>query len=311
MFRSEEGKRRTFQDTDCMGERRMLTAKVTDADAFVSMPSSAQALYLHLNMGADDDGFNNQVQLAMFKAHASVDDVKLLLAKRFILQFESGVIVIKHWRMANALRNDRYKPTNYQEELSMLKIKDNKAYTFNDGEWLPNGCQTVAERLPNGCPNLTQLNLTENKVINTYYADEEQKKPDHSKETDEIIGYLNSKVGTHYRNVEANRKLISGRLNDGYTVEDFKKVIDKKCDEWMHTDMQQFLRPKTLFAPSNFESYLNAPPKIKTVSCVVEIPEYIMDQMTAQSEHEKAEKSDKPISEIKAEIEQMKGNMHE
>lgn len=138
-----------------MGERRMLTAKVTDADAFVSMPSSAQALYLHLNMGADDDGFNNQVQLAMFKAHASVDDVKLLLAKRFILQFESGVIVIKHWRMANALRNDRYKPTNYKEELSMLKIKDNKSYTFSDGEWLPNGCQMVAT---------TKLNLTEDNV---------------------------------------------------------------------------------------------------------------------------------------------------
>lgn len=149
-----------------MGERRMLTAKVTDADAFVSMPSSAQALYLHLNMGADDDGFNNQVQLAMFKAHASVDDVKLLLAKRFILQFESGVIVIKHWRMANALRNDRYKPTNYQEELSMLKIKDNKSYTFNDGEWLPNGCQMVAKRLPDGCQTVavTKLNLTEHNL---------------------------------------------------------------------------------------------------------------------------------------------------
>lgn len=148
-----------------MGERRMLTAKVTDADAFVSLPSSAQALYLHLNMGADDDGFNNQVQLAMFKAHASVDDVKLLLTKRFILQFESGVIVIKHWRMANALRNDRYKPTNYQEELNMLQVKDNKSYTFRDGDWLPDGCQVVAKRLPDGCPNLTQPNSTEPNVI--------------------------------------------------------------------------------------------------------------------------------------------------
>jgi len=149
-----------------MGERRMLTAKVTDADAFVSMPSSAQALYLHLNMGADDDGFNNQVQLAMFKAHASVDDVKLLLAKRFILQFESGVIVIKHWRMANALRSDRYKPTNYQEELSMLQIKDNKSYTFKDGAWLPYGCQMVAEEVPDGNQTvaLTQLNITKDNI---------------------------------------------------------------------------------------------------------------------------------------------------
>jgi len=134
-----------------MAEKRMFTKKITDADEFVFLPSSTQALYLHLCMGADDDGFNNQVQMAMFKAHASLDDVKILLAKRFILQFESGVIVIKHWRMANALRKDRYTETAYQEELKRLKIKDNGSYTLANGEeevWLPDGCQTVAKRLP-------------------------------------------------------------------------------------------------------------------------------------------------------------------
>ena len=133
-----------------MAEKRMFTKKITDADEFISLPSSTQALYLHLCMAADDDGFNNQVQMAMFKAHASVDDVKILLTKRFILQFESGVIVIKHWRMANALRKDRYTETAYQEELKRLKVKDNGSYTFADGNdvWLPDGCQMVAERLP-------------------------------------------------------------------------------------------------------------------------------------------------------------------
>lgn len=130
-----------------MAEKRMFTKKITDADEFVSLPSSTQALYLHLCMAADDDGFNNQVQMAMFKAHASIDDVKVLLAKRFILQFESGVIVIKHWRMANALRKDRYTETAYQEELKRLKIKDNGSYTMikdNENIWLPDGCQVVA-----------------------------------------------------------------------------------------------------------------------------------------------------------------------
>ena len=70
-----------------MPKKRMTTTQVTDSDDFVSMSSAAQALYLHLNNGADDDGFNNQVQMAMFKAHASIDDLKILLAKRFILQF--------------------------------------------------------------------------------------------------------------------------------------------------------------------------------------------------------------------------------
>lgn len=123
-----------------MAERRMFTKKITDSDAFIELSSAAQALYLHLNQSADDDGFTNQVQMAMFKAHASIDDLKVLLAKRFLIQFESGVIVIKHWRMHNTLRKDRYTPTNYQEELDQLGIKENGAYTL--------GCQTVAKRLP-------------------------------------------------------------------------------------------------------------------------------------------------------------------
>lgn len=123
-----------------MAERRMFTKKITDSDAFIEMSSAAQALYFHLNQGADDDGFNNQVQMAMWKAHASIDDLKVLLAKNYIIRFESGVIVIKHWRMHNTLRKDRYTPTNFQEELNLLGLKDNGAYTL--------GCQVVAERLP-------------------------------------------------------------------------------------------------------------------------------------------------------------------
>ena len=130
-----------------MAEKRMFTKKVTDDDNFMSLSSSAQALYLHLSMSADDDGFCNQVNLSMFKAHASVQDLEALLTKRYVYQFENGVIVIKHWRMANALRKDRYTPTAFQEELAQLQIKENGAYTRGDGvvaTWLPNGCQVVA-----------------------------------------------------------------------------------------------------------------------------------------------------------------------
>ena len=123
-----------------MAEKIMYTKKITDSDAFIELSSAAQALYFHLNQGADDDGFNNQIHLAMLKAHASIDDLKVLLMKNFIIRFESGVIVIKHWRMHNTLRKDRYTPTNFQEELASLQLKDNGAYTL--------GCQTVAKRLP-------------------------------------------------------------------------------------------------------------------------------------------------------------------
>lgn len=137
-----------------MGDRRMLTRKVTDDDHFMSLSASAQALYLHLSMSADDDGFCNQVALCMFKAHASVGDLESLLTLRYLYQFESGVIVIKHWRMANALRKDRYTPTVWQKEFSMLRLKDNGSYTLGE-----DGCQLVAKRLPDGCPNISKDNL--------------------------------------------------------------------------------------------------------------------------------------------------------
>lgn len=136
----------------------MFTKKITDDDNFMTLSSSAQALYLHLSMSADDDGFCNQVSIAMFKAHASVQDLQALLEKRYIYQFENGVIVIKHWRMANALRKDRYTPTSFQEELSLLGLKDNGSYT-----WLPDGCQTVANCLPQD--RLGQDNIVKNNNI--------------------------------------------------------------------------------------------------------------------------------------------------
>ena len=136
-----------------MAERRMFTKKITDDDHFLNLSSPAQALYLHLSMNADDDGFCNQITASMFKAHASVTDLEALLKNRYIYQFDSGVIVIKHWRMANALRKDRYTPTAFKNEMAMLKVGENGAYKFPDStdlvaERLPNGCQVVAERLP-------------------------------------------------------------------------------------------------------------------------------------------------------------------
>lgn len=112
-----------------MAERRMFTQKIIDSDAFLDMPLSTQALYFHLNMRADDDGFVNNPKRIQRTIGASEDDLKLLIAKRFVICFENGVIVIKHWRMHNTLRKDRYNPTQYQEELAMLDIKENKSYT--------------------------------------------------------------------------------------------------------------------------------------------------------------------------------------
>jgi hypothetical protein len=112
-----------------MAEKRMFTQKIIDSDAFLDMPLSTQALYFHLNMRADDDGFINNPKRIQRTVGASEDDLKLLIAKRFVICFENGVIVIKHWRMHNTLRKDRYCPTQYQEQFAQLDVKDNNAYT--------------------------------------------------------------------------------------------------------------------------------------------------------------------------------------
>lgn len=123
-----------------MAERRMFTKKITESDAFLDMPLSTQCLYFHLNMAADDDGFVNNPRKIQRMVGASEDDMKLLIAKSFIIQFDSGIIVIKHWKMHNYIAKDRYKPTDYKDEKSMLQIKDNKAYTL-DGDNLYTECR--------------------------------------------------------------------------------------------------------------------------------------------------------------------------
>ena len=117
-----------------MAERRMFTKKITESDAFLDMPSSTQCLYFHLNMSADDDGFVNNPKRIQRLVGASDDDFKLLVAKSFIILFESGIIVIKHWKMHNYIQSDRYKPTDYIEEKSMLGLKKNKSYTLSNNE---------------------------------------------------------------------------------------------------------------------------------------------------------------------------------
>ena len=114
-----------------MAERRMFAKTIIDSDAFLDMPMSTQALYFHLSMRADDDGFINNPKRIQRMIGASDDDLKLLIAKSFIITFESGVVVIKHWKIHNYIQSDRYKPTVYADEKSLLEIKKNKAYTLN------------------------------------------------------------------------------------------------------------------------------------------------------------------------------------
>lgn len=112
-----------------MAEKRMFAKSIVLTDAFLDMPMSARCLYFTLGMLADDDGFVGSPKSVMRQCGASQDDLGMLLAKRFVLGFESGVIVIKHWRINNYLQNDRHHPTTYQEELSTLMLDQKGSYT--------------------------------------------------------------------------------------------------------------------------------------------------------------------------------------
>lgn len=112
-----------------MADRRMFSKKIIDSDAFLDMPLSTQALYFHLSMRADDDGFVSNPKRIKQMVGASDDDLRLLILKRFILTFDSGVVVIKHWKIHNLIKNDRYVPTTYTEEFKTLTLDSKKAYT--------------------------------------------------------------------------------------------------------------------------------------------------------------------------------------
>lgn len=230
-----------------MASKRMFTMKIVDSDAFLDMPLSTQCLYFHLNMRADDDGFIDNPKRVMKIVGASQDDLKLLTAKRFILAFESGVMVIKHWRMHNTLSQSRYHATQYVDEKSMLKLKENGSYS------LENGTEIDDEKL---------IEMSKRQCRRT--KDEQKTNADIDLDIDKeldlikyIVEYLNQTCGTRYKHSTVNtQKHIRARLKDGYVFEDFKTVIDKKAKEWKCTDMEKYLCPDTLFG-SKFEKYLN------------------------------------------------------
>jgi hypothetical protein len=116
-----------------MAERRMFAKTIIDSDAFLDMPLSTQALYFHLSMRADDDGFINNAKKIQRMLGCADDDLKILLSKNFIIPFETGVCVIKHWKIHNLIQKDRYKPTVYVEHKEQLSLKNNNVYTMDTG----------------------------------------------------------------------------------------------------------------------------------------------------------------------------------
>ena len=120
-----------------MAQKRMFDKAITNSDDFLELPDSSQVLYFHLSMNADDDGFVNNWKSIMKMTGTKEDDMKLLIGKQYIIPFDSGVIVIRHWRMNNYLRTDRYKETKFKEEKSQLYLGKNEEYTLDSNSGIP------------------------------------------------------------------------------------------------------------------------------------------------------------------------------
>lgn len=141
-----------------MADKRMFSKAIIDSDVFLDMPLSAQALYFHFSMRADDEGFVGNPKRIQRLIGASDDDVKILLAKRYILAFDSGIVVIKHWYINNYIQNDRFHPTTYIEEKNSLLLDDKKAYTEKEKLGLDTSC------IQNGYSLDTQNRLDKNRL---------------------------------------------------------------------------------------------------------------------------------------------------
>lgn len=266
-----------------MGNRRMFSKKITDTDRFLDMPASAQNLYFHLNMHADDDGFLGNAKTIKRMVGASDDDLKLLVTKQFLIPFDDGVVVIKDWRIHNYIRSDRYRSTIYTDHKNSLQINENQQYELvseqpkevgmTDG--IPSGnqngyqmdTQVKLSQVKSGEVKLSQAKLSKGKLSKTRQDKTSGDQPEADsvpqEAVKEVIDYLNQKAGTKYRSTTAaTKRLVGARLKEGFTVDDCKKVIDNKVTDWLNDEkMKNYLRPNTLFQASKFESYLNEVPK--------------------------------------------------
>lgn len=265
-----------------MGQRRMFSQLVVDTDNFIDLPSTAKVLYFYLNMHADDDGFLSNPKTIKRMIGATDDDLKILIAKQYVLAFDDGVVVIKDWHVHNYIRKDRYKETVFQKDKAQLVIDEYGKYQLvSEVQQLQNVSKPrrintsgpkpikrterkrstvgIPDGIPGGNQYPPQVKLSKDKLSNKYiYSSSSQEKNEPHIPYKQIIDYLNKKVGTHYRATSnATRKLIKARWKEKFTLADFKKVIDNKVFSWQaDNEMKKYLRPQTLFG-TKFESYLN------------------------------------------------------
>ncbi|EGO6550319.1 DNA replication protein [Enterococcus faecalis] len=217
----------------------MFAKTIIDSDAFLDMPLSTQSLYFHLSMRADDDGFINNPKKIQRMVGCGDDDLKLLIAKRFILVFDSGVIVIKHWKIHNYIRNDRYKPTLYQEEKAELVEKNSKAYTFKTEVLESESHLGIPDDNHVGYQMDTQVRLGKDRLV--------KDKKKNSVEQSSTMLELFEKVWKTYPKKTNKKKAKEQFLKKIKSDEDFERFKTGYKDYLKYIKLNDWYHPQELF----------------------------------------------------------------
>lgn len=255
-----------------MAERRMFAKTIIDSDAFLDMPHSTQLLYFHLSMRADDDGFINNPKNITRMIGCKDDDLKILLTKKFLLPFESGVVVIKHWQIHNYIQKDRYRETKYKEEKSMLQLDENKAYTMKNEDCIQIGYKMDTQdrdRIEIGKDSIEIDNIPaseETSPADTAKANRKHKYGEYQnvllkdeelqtlkreyenweeliKHLDEYIEMKGYKAKSHYLCIRkwvvdaVKREKAKKQVQQNSTKE--RKVDNSNCDRWLEKKMRE------------------------------------------------------------------------
>lgn len=232
-----------------MAERRMFAKTIIDSDAFLDMPATSQLLYFHLSMRADDDGFINKPKTIMRICGCKDDDMGVLIAKRFILPFETGVVVVKHWRIHNYIRKDTYSETKYKDEKATLAFDENNAYTpiAQSSPLLPEtSCVDESSTLRGRDVDeaLTQVRLGKDRLgqvrsgKGSLGENEGESAPPAPAEPpakppvpyEEICGLYNQICVSYPRCTslsDGRKKAIRARFSSGHSLDDFKILFEK------------------------------------------------------------------------------------
>jgi hypothetical protein len=237
-----------------MAERRMFAKTIIDSDAFLDMPLSSQALYFHLSMRADDEGFVNNPKKVQRMIGASDDDLKILIGKSFLIPFESGIVVIKHWRIHNYIRQDRKHETNYCEEKALLEVKENGAYTISSEL-----CQSDVSQMSDKCHTEVRLGKDRLDIKNTNSilcssseGPKEERATIKKADIDKVLSEWNSIDGipkvTKLATGTKRYKMLKQRIEE-YSLNDVLKAIenvrnsDFLTNKWKGFNFEWFVKP--------------------------------------------------------------------